>query len=56
MYFVSTTQAGTITRGKLPLTAAEALSYAKRQELTPIDIRDQRGRKIAFERLQKEAH
>ena len=54
MYFVATHGSGTVTEGKLPLTAVEALAYVKRARETPVEIRDEQGRVVSVEQLRKQ--
>jgi hypothetical protein len=55
VYHIATRTSGTAIEGKLPLTAAEALAYAKRASQTPIEIRDAQGRKVSLRKLRQEA-
>ncbi len=56
MYHIATRTSGTAIEGKLPLTAAEALAYARRANEPPIEIRDAQGRKVSLRKLHKEAY
>jgi hypothetical protein len=57
MYYVSTGIAPASVKGRLPLTADEALRFVKAAEADglKVRIRDEKGRPVSIERLKKEA-
>jgi hypothetical protein len=57
VYYVSTRIAPSSVKGRLPLTAEEALRFVEAAEMDglKVEIRDEKGRPVSIERLRKEA-
>jgi hypothetical protein len=55
VYFIAAKKAGAVVRGKLPLTAREALAFLERAIAKHVEIRDQHDRQVSVQQLRQEA-